>query len=76
MNSNFKFDVTKPAFAFYISVRGLSRAKAEEHIASLVSEYLTDDVNMFFIPITDSSGGDTRVECIYNPTINQTIFRP
>lgn len=76
MTSNFKFDVTKPAFAFYISVRGLSKVKAEEHIASMVSEYLTDDVNMFFIPITDSSGGDTRVECIYNPTINQTFFRP
>ena len=48
MTSNFKFDVTKPAFAFYISVRGLSKVKAEEHIASMVSEYLTDDVNMFF----------------------------
>jgi hypothetical protein len=73
---NFKFDVTKPAFVFYISVRGLSKAKAEEHIGCLISEYLSSDVNMFFIPITDSSGGDTRVECIYNPTINQTIFRP
>ena len=70
------FDVTKPAFAFYISVRGLSKATAEKHISDMVASYHCDDVNMFFIPITDSSGGDTRVECIYNPIINQTIYRP
>ena len=69
------FDVTKPAFVYYISVKGLSRARAEEMVAKIVEDYKSDDINMFFVPIGDSSGGDTRIECIYNPTINQTFYK-
>jgi len=71
-----KFDVTKPAFVFYISVRGLAKSTSEQLISSYKEMYDTEDVNMFFIPLTDNSGGDTRIECIYNPTINQNFFRP
>ena len=71
-----KFDVTKPAFVYYISVRGFSKQRAEEVIADIMSIYMSDDVNMFFVPLYDSSGGDTRIECIYNPKINQTFYRP
>ena len=71
-----KFDVTKPAFAYYISVKGMSRQRAEQHVSDIIENYNSEDVNMFFVPIGDHSGGDTRIECIYNPVINQTFFRP
>jgi len=71
-----KFDITKPAFAVYINVKSLPKARAEEAIEKVMVELKTEDANMFFFPITEMDEGSTRIECIYNPTINQTIYRP
>ncbi len=59
-----KFDLKKPGFAVYVNVRGLSKTRADEEIAKMVSLYTTEDVNIMFFPIVDN---DTRIECFYNP---------
>lgn len=71
-----KFDVTKLAFAVYINVKSLPKVRADEVIGRMVMELQTEDANMFFFPITEMDEGSTRIECIYNPTINQTFYQP
>jgi|LakMenEpi03Aug12_release.lakeMendotaPanAssembly.Ray.scaffolds.fasta_scaffold624112_2 hypothetical protein len=73
---NMKFDPTKPLFAVYISVRGLSRKIADDHIRYVMSQFTDMDICTVVLPLTESSGGDTRIECIYNPTVNKTYYQP
>jgi hypothetical protein len=55
---------TKPYFKMKINIAGMSKARAESHIADLIAEHNSDDYNMVYIPITE---GHTDIECFYDP---------
>ena len=63
-----KFDISKPGFAVYVNIKGSSKTKAEETIKKYMEQMYNEDINLIFLPITDSDSGSTRIECFYNPS--------
>lgn len=67
-----EFDYTKPAFALYLNVTGQTKQFVDTNIQLLEEKY--GNIDNMFIFTTDTE--PTRIECFYNPVINNTLYRP
>ena len=56
-----ELNLDNPIFAFYVSVNGMSRQSAAQHLAEFKDNLSYDNITTWILPVQ----GESKVECVY-----------